>query len=142
VFPDLRTTIRVETGEDLELAERNIATTAGLRVAVDEHLATPAFPRRQRLLARIEDQVAGWPSARRLGDGSARAGICSVIFDGPEIEKIYRRLAERGVNTWIGHGDHTPLFACGAEFLRISVGDRSTDADVDVLLTELDAAIA
>jgi selenocysteine lyase/cysteine desulfurase len=142
VSPDLRTTIRVATGEDLELAERSIATMAGLRVAVDEHLAGAAFARRQRLLARIEDQVAAWPSTVRLGDGSARAGICSVIFDGPDVEKVYRHLAEHGVNTWIGHGSHTPLFAGGIEFLRVSVGDRSTDANVDVLLAELDAAIA
>jgi selenocysteine lyase/cysteine desulfurase len=142
VFPDLRTTIRVKSAEDLELAERNIAITAGLRVAVDEHVAGAAFARRQGLLARIEEWVAAWPSARRLGDGSARSGICSVIFDGPDVEKVYQRLSERGVNTWIGHGSHTPLFAGGAEFLRVSVGDRSTDADVDVLLTELDAAIA
>lgn len=141
VAPDLRATSRVESGADLELAERNLATLAGLRVAVDEHVSAPEFARRAGLLARIEDRVARWPMTHRLGDGSARSGICSVLFDGPDVADIYARLSERGVNTWIGHGGHTPLFAGAAEFLRISVGDRSTADDVESMLTELDAVL-
>jgi selenocysteine lyase/cysteine desulfurase len=145
VSPELVLTTTVRTATDVELAERNFAVWAGLGVALDEHLARgdDIADRRRRLLARIEERVAAWPSTRRLGDGSLRSGTCSVIM--PDPGAVYRRLLARGVNTWVGHGNHTPLFAPGQsadEFLRISLADRSTADEVDVLLAELDAALS
>jgi len=58
---------------------------------------------------------------------------------------VYHRLLERGVNTWVGHGSHTPLFAPaeGAdEFLRISLGAGTTEEEIERLLTEFTAALA
>jgi selenocysteine lyase/cysteine desulfurase len=148
VSADLVPDIRVRTGVDLELAERNIAAWAGLRVAVDEHLAhgPETTQRRQRFLRRLESWVAETDGTRRLGDGSLRSGICSVLVadDSDGVEKVYHRLSERDVNAWVGHGNHTPLFAPGAggaEFLRLSIGDRTTEDEIDRLLVELDAAV-
>jgi cysteine sulfinate desulfinase/cysteine desulfurase-like protein len=48
------------------------------------------------------------------------------------------------VNAWVGQGDHTPLFAPGEgadEFLRISLGDRTTEAEVEHALAALDAIL-
>lgn len=141
VSPALELEAKLRTAADLELAERAIAGWAGLRVAVEEHLAAgPAVAaQRAALLARVEDRVGD----RRLGGGSVRSGICSVRL--PDPAGAYERLRERGISAWVGTGAHTPLFAPGAgaaEFLRLSVGDRTTDAEVDRLLVALDAVLA
>jgi selenocysteine lyase/cysteine desulfurase len=147
VSADLSSEVHVGRGADLELAERNFAVWAGLRVALADHFAQNAATagRRAQLLARIEAVVDELPNARRLGDGSHRSGTCSVILRDPGPEQVYRRLLGRGVNTWVGHGSHTPLFAPGegaGEFLRISLGARTTEEEVDRLLTEFRAAAA
>jgi selenocysteine lyase/cysteine desulfurase len=135
----------VACGADLELAERNFAVWAGFRVALADHFAQDAATsgRRARLLARIEAVVDELPHARRLGNGSLRSGTCSVILDDPE--RVYHRLLGHGLNTWVGHGGHTPLFAPGEgadEFLRISLGASTTEEETDRLLTEFRAAAA
>jgi selenocysteine lyase/cysteine desulfurase len=144
VFADLSSEVSVLSAVDLELAERNFAVWAGLRVALADHFArdTDTAARRQRFLARIEELVERSPSARRLGNGSRRSGTCSVIL--PDPEAVYHRLLERGVNAWVGHGSHTPLFAPaeGAdEFLRISLGAGTTEEEIERLLTEFTAAL-
>jgi selenocysteine lyase/cysteine desulfurase len=147
VSPDLTSVTTVSSGVDLELAERNFAVWAGLRVALDEYLACADHTRqqRQKFLSLIEDTVDALPAARRLGNGSRRAGTCSVLLDGPDPTTVYRRLWDRGVNAWVGHGEHTPLFAPGEgahEFLRISLGARTTEEETDRLIAELTAAVA
>ena len=146
VSPELATTMRLAGGADLELAERNFAVWAGLRVALAEYLACADETRQRRrdLLARIESTVDELPHARRLGDGSRRSGTCSLILDGPDPAKVYHRLLERGVHTWVGRGAHTPLFAPGAgadEFLRISLAARTTEEETERLVSELRDAV-
>jgi selenocysteine lyase/cysteine desulfurase len=143
VFADLSSEVSVLSAVDLELAERNFAVWAGLRVALADHFTQDTASRRQRFLARIEDLVDRSASARRLGNGSRRSGTCSVILRDPEA--VYHRLLGRGVNAWVGHGSHTPLFAPaeGAdEFLRISLGSSTTEEEIERLLTEFTAALA
>lgn len=142
VSPTLHAESTVATAVDLELSERSIAVWSGLAVAIDEHLDSgpEVAARRRRLLERVEQAAAGWPGVRRLGDAPVRSGICSLIIDSPPARQVYDQLRARGVNTWIGVGSHTPLYAPGeggTEFLRISIGDRTTDAEVDRLLAEL-----
>ncbi|MFC7613525.1 aminotransferase class V-fold PLP-dependent enzyme [Actinokineospora soli] len=141
VGPDGAAEAWVREARDLELAERSIATLAGLRVAIDEHVAgrDESMPRRERLLARLEAGVAALPGVRRLGDASVRSGICSLILDRP-CRPVYERLLSRGVHAWVGTGWHTPLFApqAGAdEFLRLSIGAGTTEAEVDFVLAAL-----
>lgn len=146
VSPTLDISRRVTDATAFELAERNIAIWAGLGVAAQERAERDlaSARRQQRLFADLEDAVCALPGLSRLGKASRRAGIVSVMSRHVPVRELYDGLLAQGIRTWVGVGDHTPLFAPrqGAEeFLRISVGRGVTAAGVDRLVRALSGLI-
>lgn len=131
-----------------------VAMAAAMAETVDERAATVV--RVGRLRDRLADGLlAAVPGARETGDRSVKiAGNCHLTFEGVESEELLALLDAQGVAASAGSacaaGAVDPshvLAAMGVPraravgALRLSLGPGSTDADVDLALQAVPAAV-
>ncbi|HEX3621131.1 MAG TPA: cysteine desulfurase family protein [Acidimicrobiales bacterium] len=132
-----------------------VAMAAAMRATVDDRDATVA--RVARLRDRLADGlVATVPGCAETGDRATKiAGNCHVSFDGVESESLLVLLDASGIYASAGSacasGAVDPshvLAAMGMSrvqaggSLRLSLGSVTTDADVDLALSAIPAAVA
>lgn len=132
-----------------------VAMAAAMRATVEGREATVA--RVSRLRDRLADGlVAGVPGCVETGDRSTKiAGNCHVTFDGVEAESLLVLLDAAGVYASAGSAcasgavDPSHVLAAmgmsraqAAGALRLSLGSSTTDADVELALEAIPAAVA
>ena len=118
----------------------NLAGLAGL-VAGMASLDAQRHARRRDLTARLLAGLGDLPGARVLGptDPARRVGLVSVAL--PDLDPAARRLSAAGVHASIGRhcapAAHHALGTLPAGALRLSIGPRTTAAEVDHALRVL-----
>jgi cysteine desulfurase len=132
-----------------------VAMAAAMRATVEGREATVA--RISRLRDRLADGlVAGVPGCVETGDRSTKiAGNCHITFEDAEAESLLVLLDAAGVYASAGSAcasgavDPSHVLAAmgmsraqAAGALRLSLGSSTTDADVDLALEAIPAAVA
>ena len=131
-----------------------VGMAEAMRVTVAERAATVA--RVSGLRDRLADGLLAVPGAAETGDRARKvAGNCHISFDGVESEALLVLLDGAGVCASAGSacasGATEPshvLVAMGVPAsralgsLRLSLGPTTTDADVDLALEVMPAAVA
>jgi cysteine desulfurase len=132
-----------------------VAMAAAMRATVEGREATVA--RISRLRDRLADGlVAGVPGCVETGDRSTKiAGNCHITFEDAEAESLLVLLDAAGVYASAGSAcasgavDPSHVLAAmgmsrarASGALRLSLGSSTTDADVDLALEAIPAAVA
>ncbi len=127
--------ITTRTAARFETAERNGAVVLGLLAAV-RYALDKAPPVRTEVFEALTGTVRDVPGIRLLAPGSVHSGIVSFVHEDVGPGRIRRSLARAGLHTWVGHGNHTPLYmaAQGVDhFVRTSVHYYNSLAHIDHL---------